>query len=73
MYPSLETSLKQTTFKKTLPPSEEYTTMLGRMTNALLDLRQTMPSISSFKPHLNTHECHLNMIVGNRMNIPLKM
>lgn len=24
MYPSLETSLKQTTFKKTLPPSEEY-------------------------------------------------
>lgn len=43
------------------------------MTNAVLDLRQTMPSISSFKPHLNTHECHLSMILNNRTSLPLKM
>ena len=47
--------------------------MLFRMTKAVLELREVMPSISSFKPHLNTHECHLNMIVNNKINIPLKM
>ena len=39
----------------------------------MLDLREVMPAISSFKPHLNTHECHLNMIINNKINIPIKM
>ncbi len=39
----------------------------------MLDLREVMPAISSFKPHLNTHECHLTMIINNKISIPIKM
>ncbi len=43
------------------------------MTKAILDLREVMPNISSFKPHLNTHACELNMIINKQVNIPIKM
>lgn len=46
--------------------------IIKSITNAMLELKNKF-NISSFKPHLNYYECHVNLVINAKLNIPIKM
>lgn len=73
MYPNLEDNRTSVQFRKTINPSDQYIMFITpSITNAMLQLKNKF-NISSFKPHLNYYECHVNLIVNKKLNLPIKM
>lgn len=58
--------------KQSTPPTSILYLMNNSITNAMLELKNKF-NISSFKPHLNYYECHVNLIINKKLNLPIKM
>ena len=42
------------------------------MNHAIVEVTKNY-AIASFKPHLNYHECHLSLVISQKVSLPLKM